>query len=1175
MKPILFFCFSLLVFTRATAQFTPPVVVADIGFYEYGHRIYDWDSDGDLDFIGYRALTILEWYENTGDGFLLDPVVLDTFSMNYSLLSGALFADFNSDGHTDIVISNSENLLVYLQLSDGQWGQPDSLPFDGTNARLRLTDMDNDGDMDMVSLGFGVLQWHENDGTGHFSPPIYIANQPYMLLDIVDVDADGRPDIFTANYATGSTVSLYLNPGNGLFIPKQVPTSVTGLSFYNFITADLDGDALPDLLPAWSTLFTPVWLKNTGNGTFALPQPIDSSFNQWPGGYTRWPADMDNDGDTDVIVGGVDTLMWLENLHNGLFSTHLLHTGLDYETAGIVAINDYDSDGLPDVVLTIANGGVAYLKNLGSGQFGPFETLAPEFLEIKSVQTADLDNDGNKDLLITSYVDKKLAWYPNLGAGQWGAQRIISISNINQTLALPADLDGDGDADIVSSNDASDEIGFQNELFWYENLGSGQFGPSKMVLPGVPLFAESADAVDLDADGDLDLVFQVDGTALYLAWLPNDGTGHFGFPIFIDPSSILYKFLAVADMDRDHDPDLVVRLSNGLYWYANDGAAFFDGPYLLASEEVFFSRIADIDADSLPDLVYSVDAGAGLLWARNPGNHGLLETPRPIESAPNHIFYDNYRLTDLNGDGLTDVLGFFHDFAYGWIPNLGGGVFGERIVLGWSAAGYMLHSSDDLNGDGDPEFIYYKPYATWQPAQLGYYTGLEGLPSVRGRCFLDENTNGLHDAGEPDLPGITVTLHPATPLVQTDQDGAFRFTAPPGQYVLGFQADSCWALTSDSTVFHLTLPNDTVFEFGFRHDLDFTNINTFLTSAQPICGQTVPFWLSLHNDGCHAAKARYRFEIGPRLSWGSAIPNPSVIVGDTIFWEIDSLLQPGETRNIEAQVLISPAVAGETPVVAGMVETISADDGTVLRADTFYYAVPVLCSYDPNDKLVNVSELPPNYAPDSSLLTYTIRFQNTGNFMAFNIRVRDTLDAALDWNTFEPLAASHSYFPTLDTASGVAQFDFLDIRLADSTSNEPMSHGFVAFSIRLKPGLSPGAFTRNRAGIYFDVNAPVITNWAETQVRTLVSTHPVLRMPALKISPNPTADVLTVFFPKKPDDDARVQVFDLQGRMILEKSAAGGLEVYSIDVSALPAAAYLLKIKEKDGATGQAFFVKI
>ncbi len=1169
MKPIFFICFTLLALTRVAAQFTPPVVVASTRFYETGHRPYDWDGDGDLDFIGYRGLTILDWYENAGGGLLLDPVVLDTFDMNYALLGNALFADFNTDGHSDIVITTGENLLVYRQAPDGQFNQPDSLPFDGTNnARVRLADLDIDGDPDLVTIGFGMLQWHENDGTGHFAPPAYIADAPDQMLFITDVDMDGRPDIFGVNYSPADTVLLYLNPGGGIFISKEIPTLITE-AIYSFTVADVDGDELPDLLPAWGNSFVPYWLKNTGNGTFSLPQLIDPSYSEWPSGYVRMSADLDIDGDPDIIIGGNDTLLWIENMENGTFSKHLLHTGLAYELTSPLAYHDFDEDGIPDLIYSVANIGIAYRKNLGGGQFAPRKPIAPEFLEIRDVQPVDLDNDGKKDLLMTSYHDQLLAWYPNLGSGQWGPQRVISTSNNNQTLALPADLDGDGDADIVSSSDPPDGDPFRNELFWYENLGAGQFGPAKMVLPGVPIFAESAKAIDMDTDGDLDLAFQLNGAELSVVWMPNDGTGHFGFPVFIDPGAVLNRLEGVTDMDKDGDPDIVVSLQNGLYWYANDGAGFFDSPFLLSASDTPWLEVGDMDGDSLPDVVYH-EYQTGMVWARNPGNGAILEPPQLIMPEP--VFTQvttGYQLVELNGDGHTDVLSNFDDFSYGWIPNLGGGHFGERIVLGISRDYYNIVRADDLDGDGDKELIYGKP------AELGYHSDYEGLPSVRGGCYLDENANGQRDAGEPNLPGIRITLNPSTPIVNTDQDGVFRFTAPPGQYILGFQADSCWTLTSDSAFFHVIVPSDSVFQFGFRPYLEFTNIQTFVASTPPICGQTVPFWLVLHNDGCHAAKARYRFEIGPQLSWGSAIPNPSVIVADTVFWEIDSLLQPGETRNIEAFVLISPAIAGDVPVVTGIVETISPDGLTVLRADTFDYPVPVLCSYDPNDKLVNVSELPPNYSTDSSLLIYTIRFQNTGNFMAFNIRVRDTLDTKLDWSSFEPLAASHAYFSTLDTASGVAQFDFLDIRLADSTSNEPESHGFVAFSIRLNPGLSPGSVTRNRAGIYFDVNAPIITNWAETKVRQLVSTRPTPAGPVISISPNPATDVLKVFFPNKLVADARVQVFNLRGQMVLEKQVPGGLEACTLDVSMLPAAAYLLKIDGSDGAIGQAFFVKI
>ncbi|MFN8304313.1 MAG: VCBS repeat-containing protein [Saprospiraceae bacterium] len=98
MKRILLLYFVLTGLCRAAAQFTPPVKIAYSPFYEYHHRPYDWDGDGDLDYIGGLDYSILHLYENTGAGHIANPVVIDTFPFNYSLLDGTLFADLNGDG---------------------------------------------------------------------------------------------------------------------------------------------------------------------------------------------------------------------------------------------------------------------------------------------------------------------------------------------------------------------------------------------------------------------------------------------------------------------------------------------------------------------------------------------------------------------------------------------------------------------------------------------------------------------------------------------------------------------------------------------------------------------------------------------------------------------------------------------------------------------------------------------------------------------------------------------------------------------------------------------------------------------------------------------------------------------------------------------------------------------
>lgn len=82
-------------------------------------------------------------------------------------------------------------------------------------------------------------------------------------------------------------------------------------------------------------------------------------------------------------------------------------------------------------------------------------------------------------------------------------------------------------------------------------------------------------------------------------------------------------------------------------------------------------------------------------------------------------------------------------------------------------------------------------------------------------------------------------------------------------------------------------------------------------------------------------------------------------------------------------------------------------------------------------------------------MTYTIRFQNTGNYQADFVRVTDTLSDKLDLTSLRVLATSHKYALTVKNKN-VLQFEFNPIYLPDSTTNEKESHGFIKFAIRPK-----------------------------------------------------------------------------------------------------------------------------
>jgi len=141
-----------------------------------------------------------------------------------------------------------------------------------------------------------------------------------------------------------------------------------------------------------------------------------------------------------------------------------------------------------------------------------------------------------------------------------------------------------------------------------------------------------------------------------------------------------------------------------------------------------------------------------------------------------------------------------------------------------------------------------------------------------------------------------------------------------------------------------------------------------------------------------------------------------------------------------------------------------------------------------------LQEYAENYSLFDETLEYTIRFQNTGNDTAFNVVLRDTLDKKLDWTTFRPVVSSHPYETLLNSKDGAVEFSFRDILLPDSTTNEPLSHGFITYKITPQQGLPEHTFIENTASIYFDFNPPIVTN---TTQNVLVSELPKITSSSL------------------------------------------------------------------------------
>lgn len=111
-----------------------------------------------------------------------------------------------------------------------------------------------------------------------------------------------------------------------------------------------------------------------------------------------------------------------------------------------------------------------------------------------SVYAADLDDDGDTDVLSASYGDGEIDWYENFGDGAFSEPRVISRDDQAGSVRA-ADLDGDGDQDVLY------ETGRNGHVVWLENLGQGQFSTRRVISAGAN-FAHSLHSADLDGDGD-------------------------------------------------------------------------------------------------------------------------------------------------------------------------------------------------------------------------------------------------------------------------------------------------------------------------------------------------------------------------------------------------------------------------------------------------------------------------------------------------------------------------------------------------------------------------------------------------------------------------------------------------------------------------------------------------
>ncbi len=408
------------------ASVAPPIFTdesAAAGFFglnsSWAGSWSDFDNDGDLDVytIGHRpdvAPSLSQLWQNNGDMTFTDVTVEKALYEQPLDKHGAMWADLDNDGYSDLVIGKT---ITAGSFNDELWKNTNGETFSNiaSSASLDLTnvgrgvysaDYDVDGDLDVLSLGFVIAstgqsnKFFRNDGNMQFTDltgeiGAIVSGQKNRVASWSDYNNDGLPDVLIMPPCT-----LYQNLGNGVFMDVTLAAGIQAAEeCQSPAWGDYDNDGDTDLyvtsgLPVEGQVTSGFMYQNNGNGTFTDVTSLSGTSNPENARGANW-GDYDNDGFLDLYI--VNALN--EETSNVLFRNEGDGTFFNLTTQAGVGVTvegggtdgsfiDYNNDGFLDLFVT--NG---FNNRLGPYVLLKNATNTNNWLKVK-LQGARSNRDG-------------------------------------------------------------------------------------------------------------------------------------------------------------------------------------------------------------------------------------------------------------------------------------------------------------------------------------------------------------------------------------------------------------------------------------------------------------------------------------------------------------------------------------------------------------------------------------------------------------------------------------------------------------------------------------------------------------------------------------------------------------------------------------------------------------
>ena len=383
--------------------------------------------------------------------------------------------------------------------------------------------------------------------------------------------------------------------------------------------------------------------------------------------------------------------------------------------------SDLDGDLYQDLlVISRDNGKIFWFENDGNGNYALPITITTKVAFIRSVVTADLNNDGLPDIISASL--DKIAWYKNLGNGLFSDQILISDKEDFYKEVIAVDFNLDNQIDIISAG---------KDIVWYKNQGDESFSNPLRIAEEVS--GNGVLAKDIDNDTDLDILYYGNSTkdenkrGFWL--LKNSGNNLFnqitdiGFTRSSNSISLVSETgqMQVEDLNNDNKLD-VVTSTFGLYWSRNIENEEFDleefdrlinhnasnGFNISSYGSIAYFSIDDMNDDSISDLVVApstnlTDSLSNIAWYQNDGL-GNFGDRNIFSNLPNILALIT---VDIDGDMDKDIIvSSQHTDQIVAFRNDGKGNFSKgQLIYKSEHERLTAIISADMDNDGDTDIL--------------------------------------------------------------------------------------------------------------------------------------------------------------------------------------------------------------------------------------------------------------------------------------------------------------------------------------------------------------------------------------------------------------------------------------------------------------------------------------